>query len=226
MADDLCMALKARCNGYVVDDANRTALSGMAKWLARDWNGPLDPRKGLWIWGAIGTGKTVIADALLAVCDERWKMLMAGGIPNDPQSLEPLRSARVRAQRLCADFAMKGYEALEPLYKMPLLVVDDLGVEAPHTRHFGERVRVLSELLSARADGKGRNETLTVVTTNLAPAALEARYGNRLADRLPCMFNFVPLPGSSRRDHGGVELSEMNYPGEDGNPAEEPRKSW
>ena len=75
-----------------------------------------------------------------------------------------------------------------------MLVLDDLGTELD-----GERFAVVfGELVEARQNAK------TVITTNLAPAELRRRYGDRIADRLNHLGRIVPIVGASRRRGGGI----------------------
>lgn len=67
-----------------------------------------------------------------------------------------------------------GSEELERLLAVPLLVLDDLGLE---TLALGDK---LDELLDVRMGRRLR----TVITANMEPAALAAKYGDRVADRL------------------------------------------
>ena len=69
------------------------------------------------------------------------------------------------------------YDGFSTLIEAPLLLIDDLGTE-PMMRNI--TVEYLFTLLNERAAAKRR----TVVATNLTPAQIKERYGERVASRL------------------------------------------
>ena len=56
---------------------------------------------------------------------------------------------------------------------------------------------------------KTKHGTKTFVTTNLTIEKLESYYGQRVADRLYEMFNFIELGGSSRRFQLGCDSKQV-----------------
>lgn len=93
---------------------------------------------------------------------------------------------------------VSSYDAkLENLMRIPVLIIDDLGVEyADKGGHFNGR---LDELLSARYD----NYKKTIITTNLNAKDFEERYGKRISSRIMHGFehggNFVQIEDKSMR---------------------------
>jgi DNA replication protein DnaC len=75
-----------------------------------------------------------------------------------------------------------------------VLVLDDLGVEAPSPRFDV----ALGELLEHRARRK------TIITANLRPPEIRARYGDRVADRLNHLGRVKIVHGGSRRRKGAL----------------------
>jgi hypothetical protein len=77
------------------------------------------------------------------------------------------------------------------------LIIDEFGRESKTVQDFGNILRPISELLSIRAD----IGTLTHGTTNFTFDTLSSAefYGGMIGDRLKMMFNFIPVPGESRR---------------------------
>lgn len=71
------------------------------------------------------------------------------------------------------------------------LYIDDLGFE----KKAFNRDEVLGDVLFER----NRHGATSYVTTNLTPAALSERYGERIGDRLPEMFNIISWRGESFR---------------------------
>lgn len=117
--------------------------------------------------GSVGTGKTCLASAISNELEARGfsvVFLTAFGF-NDAcrryhTSFEPSRS-----------------ETLDALLDADLLVIDDLGTESILRNVTLEYLyTVVSERMNARRH--------TLITTNLSPAALADRYGERIASRL------------------------------------------
>ena len=117
--------------------------------------------------GSVGTGKTCLASAIANELEARGfsvAFLTAFGF-NDAcrryhTSFEPSRS-----------------ETLDALLGADLLVIDDLGTESILRNVTLEYLyTVVSERMNARRH--------TLITTNLSPAALADRYGERIASRL------------------------------------------
>ena len=64
---------------------------------------------------------------------------------------------------------------------------DDLGIENT-LNHFGEKINVMEEILTARYDIK---HIKTHFTSNINSAELKEKYGPRLASRMRQMFNTI-----------------------------------
>ena len=77
------------------------------------------------------------------------------------------------------------------------LIIDEFGRESKMVQDYGNVTRPLSELLSLRSDAG----SLTHGTTNFLWNTLSSDefYGGMIGDRLKTMFNFITLPGESRR---------------------------
>ena len=61
-----------------------------------------------------------------------------------------------------------------------MLAVDDLGIEPLEIQDYGNILSPMVELLTRRYD----RQLFTMVTTNLTPQEIRAKYGDRIADRL------------------------------------------
>lgn len=88
--------------------------------------------------------------------------------PRDMQWWTASRVARV-----------SGYDAyLEKMMKVPLMVIDDLGVE------YMDKNKYFSHRLDELIDERYSNYRKTVITTNLNAKDFQARYGERVASRI------------------------------------------
>lgn len=82
------------------------------------------------------------------------------------------------------------------VYKtVPVLFLDDLGREPTEVLKYGNVTSPITELLEYRYNQR----LTTIVTTNLEPAEVRQKYGDRIADRFNEMFALVSYTGVSYR---------------------------
>lgn len=115
-----------------------------------------DDIRSLILIGGTGTGKTTAASWIVATTLDNALWLPARTV----DEIERWKQVSMLA------------------YSVPLLVIDDLGTERLSEGRWG--VDTLESLWVDRIDRGVR----TIVTTNLAPGALAARYGDRLKSRM------------------------------------------
>lgn len=176
------------CPGFTVDDQNRRAVQDIFAWCLMA-DGPLDPNKGLLLWGDIGTGKTTLMQAVRLFCPY---------IIDRVEDQLDYCHRTVNAIKACADFSARGYQAIESLCTDKRICIDELGSETTPTLYYGSAENVWQYILQRRYD-LGRDRCLTHATTNITPQELASRYGARIFDRATQMFNFVEMRGYSRR---------------------------
>jgi DNA replication protein DnaC len=145
-----------------------------AKTAARTW---AREGGGLFLHGPVGTGKTYIAAAAtveaLALRPLRWRSV--------PQLVLGLR----------ADYGTTSYADAHAIVKAGMgLVLDDLGQE-----HGSGQV---AEVLFAVIDERLAQGLPVLITSNLLPSELGARYGAWLPSRIRQM-NPIRVPGVDRR---------------------------
>lgn len=184
--------------GFVVDGRNVKMLSELYAWvwawMGRKEAGGLDPRKGLLLWGDIGTGKTTLIKGLqkyLATINQ-----LAYGCNNRSICME-IRSAAEISLRYAAD-GMKALERWTEREQAGHLAIDELGREEIST-HYGTTCNTIQTLLQLRYEQ--RHTILTHATTNIDMAGNEFpnRYGSYIYDRVKEMFNVIRISGESRR---------------------------
>jgi DNA replication protein DnaC len=164
-----------------VKGADLEALGRARAWLADLLSGD---RHGLYLWGDVGRGKTGLAVGLaraaVAEAVEAW-------VVNWRDWLSRLRDSYNDASR-----------RPEPLERVELLVLDDLGAERP-TEHAREE---LATLVDRRVGAR----LPTVVTTNFRASELSRRLGHddpvvgqRIVSRLVDGSEIVEVRGLDRR---------------------------
>jgi len=127
--------------------------------------------KGLFLYGNVGRGKTVIACKVLPVLFSHFHnriLTMAEG-----KFLN---------------------ENVEEVFRQKLVVIDDIGLESIRV-NYGEKKMVFSEVVD-QAEKTGK---LLIVTTNLTLEELTAKYGERTIDRLKAITTRVLFKGKSMR---------------------------
>lgn len=191
------------CPSFTVRDEYKTTYNDIVRYcLMADGN--LDPDKGLWLWGDIGTGKTtllrIIRDycALVRPCDSDGRQY-GFRITN--------------AVDVGYRFSSKGYDGIKEyigreteMYigqsnfntNLSREAFDELGSEPRIMQHYGSVLNVFQYILQMRYDRRGRGN-ITHVTTNLSPKQITEYYEARIYDRCKEMFNFVELRGKTFR---------------------------
>ena len=183
---------------FQIDKANEFAYECALRWCINDpqmkcvdLNGqviPADPQKGLYIYGNVGTGKSMLLDICRTFCKlYRISIKSAGAV-------YPLAWKTWRADDICDEVAGSG--DLRPWKEEICLCIQDLGNEPQEVLYMGNRRRVLRSVLEARGDMFDR---LTFISSNLRPDKLTEFYGPRVSSRINQMCNFIFLGGQDRR---------------------------
>ena len=134
----------------------------------------------LYIYGLAGRGKSFMGNAIAARAIERG-----------------IDALRLTAYRMTEE-VMNGFSTntspLPRFVQVPLLVLDDLGTEAMVPN-------VTAESLFAIADQRSAGRLPTVYISNLTPAELTERYGERIASRITdsAITKVIQFSGNSLR---------------------------
>ncbi len=161
------------------------ALRAVRSWTARAFGDDEDAREDLArflvLWGPMSAGKTVAAV---------WAIANYGGVYITAGELK-----RVRFSRNAQDI-----ETLRRAHGARFLVLDDLGGERADEMA-GE---ALFELINER-----QNRRFTIVTTNLDPDRVSARYGEnaaRAVARIMHQGGFLAVPDERLRNTGNWQV--------------------
>ena len=141
-----------------------------------------DSRKGIYITGGVGTGKTHVAYGLL----KQWEESTA---PADFWNVSEL------LQEIKDDYDRDAYSKTHTFDRLMesrrLLFLDDIGSEKT-TEFVQERFYLLIN--------RRYNEMLpTIFTSNLSIGQLAEKVGDRIASRIVEMCDVVPLSGDDKR---------------------------
>lgn len=184
--------------GFVVDGRNVRLISEIYRWvwawLGRKEPGSFDPKKGLLLWGDIGTGKTTIIKGLqryLAMINQ-----LCYGSNNRSICIE-IRSAAEISLRYASE-GMKALERWTEREQAGHLAIDEIGREEIST-HFGTTCNTIQTLLQLRYEQRHTIMTLGTTNIDMSTDEFSARYGSYIFDRVKEMFNIVRVRGESRR---------------------------
>lgn len=167
-----------------MDKDNQKVITDIFQWCIRDKKGALNPEKGLWIYGNIGTGKSTLMKAVILFVTRYW-------LRDSGESVNP---KWVNVPTFCGSYATDGFSIFESIP----MGFDELGTEIAPTNHVGNKLNVVAHLMNTIYD-KG-SDIPKIVTTNKSLSGILNLYGPRTVDRIAQLFNLVELQGVTRRE--------------------------
>lgn len=166
---------------FEADDRTNGKMSAAARRYVEKWPEMREKNMGLLFYGDVGTGKSFMAACIA-------NAIINKGIPVIMTNISALITA------MSKDFEADKAQILDRISEVPLLVLDDVGVERG-TEFVYEKVQEI-------VDTRYRSGKPLIVTTNLSPQELanpaDMRY-KRVFDRLLEMCFPVKFEGKSRR---------------------------
>ena len=92
-------------------------------------------------------------------------------------------------------FYQHAFDGIQTYINRYVICLDDMGTEIREVKHFGNKLDVISYIISERyAKGK-----LTFATTNYPKDKLDEIYTDRIVSRIHGMFNFITVKGADFR---------------------------
>lgn len=168
---------------FLIDKNNETIIEQLYLYATNNSSFAGDLDKGIMLQGKFGCGKSVILETYSLLHNHIVKTYSM----NQPY-LTFIQSTELQEQII---------KQSVKIFSQRPLIIDEFGRESKTVQDFGNILRPVSELLSLRAD----IGALTHGTTNFSFETLASSefYGGMIGDRLKMMFNFIPVPGESRR---------------------------
>ena len=150
----------------------------------------LDSNRGIYLWGACGTGKSIVFEVIQHVLT---------------QVKYPMRFATSRVPEIFDKAATEGEVSFSKHY-YGHRYFDDIGFDGGTLKHFGNKINPMQIILTNRYNRFQGNGILTHVSSNLpwtnpdSPQnCLSVRFDDRIASRGSEMWNFIVLRGEDFR---------------------------
>ena len=177
-------------NTLVINDEMKKAINVVCQYMNRE-PGFLDNegfkfRKGLWLYGRFGSGKTVLMLTYKRVRESLFKTKC--GFKTCVEMNEAFLKMDVYINRIAGEDGIKTFKNRQDTIER---IFDDLGEEEITINNFGNKYCVMGSILSERH--KGFPKVKTHITTNLRRDQVGELYGGRIDSRMYEMFNFILL---------------------------------
>lgn len=173
---------------FMVDNNNKSFLNMIYLYFSNDIKFQTeiggDLRKGLFIFGPVGVGKTSSLEIIRKISLSK--------------NIKQLWFLRKSTQEIVSEFnASEKREMVIQKYIKGLMMFDDLGSEIQGSNYGKEDIFI--RILEMRYNQFIEKGIKTHITSNYNFDQLKKRYGVRVYDRLKEMFNFIEIKGDSRR---------------------------
>jgi chromosomal replication initiation ATPase DnaA len=188
---------------FVVNESNQFVHQNCLNWLLGypfeclnpekpEQNISGDLKKGLYIAGPCGTGKSVLLRILAALSNY-------GNIEYEADRRKiKLVWAENRADDICNNVTITGIESVARLRNLDVLNINDFGSGQAEQVYMGNRINAIRLILEARGDSYGK---FTLLTSNfpIYNELIKQQYGARVVSRLSEMCNYFELTGEDWR---------------------------
>ena len=167
---------------FILDKFNEELIDKLIFYVFRIPNDKIPLRKGVFLHGPAGTGKTLLMKILEDIMINEWNCVLR--IYN---SQEVIDFYKFQDKQFINFRAVRG-----------IICLDDVGFKEQNIIIFGNPSNPIQEILFKRHE----KEKLTFIVSNYGIDKLMELYNddeNRIADRLSVMFTDLKLLGGSRR---------------------------
>jgi DNA replication protein DnaC len=184
--------LSVNNQAFVVEPGNKPKLAELVCYFTGNAN-KLNPSKGIYLYGPVGRGKTLIMQSLAQMCLLVEQKMEAAGI-----YFTCNRFQIKNAKSIVAELAENKKPEVMKKYYSGVWCIDDLGAEDSY-KLFGNEMNVVGDIIIERYQRYQQSGLLTHATSNVDPKDWKDKYGDRVASRMSEMFNPVLLVGEDKR---------------------------
>jgi hypothetical protein len=188
---------KTLCPAFEIDSFNREIYENTIRYFAGDETGKYNIKKGLFVYGANGVGKSFYFKIFHAVN-------RAVDSPNNFKTLsvcDLIDGVSTSGPKYFTDSQISPIGSSSDLYwRRPIhILIDDLGQSEETVHYFGNNINVAVEFIRRRHYAYVNHYSLTHCSTNLTPGGIEKKYGKYIQSRMKEMFNTIFFPGEDKR---------------------------
>lgn len=131
---------------------------------------------GILLCGNCGNGKTTTMNAFVSVCNYLNKIQATRAFESRGEFKN--WSIKSTSARRISQIA-KDESLMNEAKTVTVLCIDDVGLEPTEVLDYGNAINPVIEIMEHRY----RQQLFTFITTNLTPAQIREKYGDRIADR-------------------------------------------
>lgn len=188
------------CPGFSISKEDREIYEQAIKYFAADKSCKYPLDKGLFFYGPVGVGKTLLFKILHLLnrgtqSSNSFRILtvndLIDGITESGQGF--WNTSRITSSGYRND--ANRYITNKPQH----LLLDDLGQSARIAFHYGNSIDVITAFIQRRYIEYTDKHVLTHISTNLEPDEIRELYGEFIASRLRQMCTPVRFPGDDKR---------------------------
>lgn len=190
---------KTLCHEFKIDNDNREIYENSIRYFAGDETGKYNIKKGLFVYGANGVGKSFyfkVFHGLNRAVDSpnNFKMLSVCDLIDGITNTGPKYFTE-------SQISPVGSRSNSDLYwrRPPHILIDDLGQSEETANYYGNNINVVVEFIRRRYYAYIDHYSLTHCSTNLLPSAIGKKYGKYIESRMNEMFNIIFFPGVDKR---------------------------
>lgn len=186
------MQERIKTTGKSLNFENEKILVELVKYFTGN-ESKLNRHKGIYLYGAVGRGKTIIMQSLAQMC-----LIIESKLENAGKEFTQRKFKVVNSKSIIAEFAeTKKHETLKRYYSNSLCI-DDFGAEE-NFKMWGNEMNVIGDIIEERYQRYQYSGLLTHATSNIPPEDWREKYGDRVDSRMNELFNPVLLVGIDKR---------------------------